>query len=96
MGHLGHVAHRVDDDVALGKLFVAVAAVDDLRVVGDKAQRVMQVLGLGDELLVMQTAQVELVCDALQKEAVGNMGAHMPQADDADLSLSCHDADPLS
>lgn len=85
-----HLACRIDDDVAARQRSVVLAAGDDLDVVRAECQRVVQILHLASELggvvLVAgaDLGEVELVCDALKHEAVGHMGPHVPQSDNAD------------
>ena len=89
-GRKRDVARAVDDDVAVGEVLVAVGAVDDARVVGHEADGVDEVLGLGDDLLVVRADEVELVGDALEQQAVRHVGAYVSESDDADLSLRRH------
>ena len=84
------LAGGVDDDVAASELFVAVSTVGDLGVVGNEAERVAQVLDFGGHLCLVDVAQVELVCDSLHQQTVGNVRAHMALAHHADLSSLVH------
>lgn len=85
-----HLAGGVDHDVAACELLVAVAAVDDLGVIGNKGEGVAQVLNLGGDLLLIDIAEVQLVGDALEQQAVGNVGAHVALTDDTDLARLVH------
>ena len=84
------LAGGVDDDVAAGKLLVVVVAVDDLGVVRDKRKGVAQVLDLGRHLGLVDIAQVQLVGNALHKQAVGDMCSYVALADHTDLTRLVH------
>ena len=95
-GGEGHLAGGVDDDVAARELLVVVMAVHDLGVVGDEGEGVVQVLGLGRDLFVVDVAEIELVGNALEQKAVRHVGAHMALTDDADFARAVHMRFPSS
>lgn len=89
------LAGGVNDDVAARKLLIAVLAVDDLGVVRAELQRVAQVLRLGRGFDGVDVAQVELVRQALQQQAVRHMGAHVAHSHNANGSRLDHYASLL-
>ena len=84
------LAGSVDDDVAAGQLLVVVVAVDDLGVIRDKRKGVAQVLDLGRHLGLVDITQVQLVGNALHKQAVGDMCSYVALADHTDLTRLVH------
>ena len=56
----------------------------------------MEILRLGDNLLVVEAAQVQLICNALQENAVGYVGAYVAQTNDTDFALCAHNQKILS
>ena len=67
-----------------------VVAVDDLGVIRDKRKGVAQVLNLGRHLGLIDIAQVQLIGNALHKQAVGDMCSYVALADHTDLTRLVH------
>ena len=90
--HLGHpvvgvpqqldLAHAVDDHVALAQIGEVTGPDGDA--VGQIRRRVTEILYLAGQLLLVLIHKYQLVGDALHRQRVSNMGAHMAQTDDTE------------
>ena len=78
------LAHAVDDDVAVPQVGEVSGIHGDA--VGQVRGGVPQVLDLAGQLLLLPIHQHQLVRNALDRQGVRHMGAHMAQTDDADFS----------
>ena len=81
-------ADAVDDDVALAQVAkIARADGDPVRKIG---HGVAQVLYLAGQLLLVSVDQHQLVRNALYRQGVGDVRAHVAEADDTENSFLTH------
>ena len=78
------LAHAVDDDVAVAQVGKVAGIHGDA--VGQVRGGVPQVLDFAGQLLLLHIHQHQLIRNALDRQGIRHMGAHMAQADHADFS----------